>query len=119
MPRTQVVLGFNPFHILSYKYSDILGFTEDEAEKLLIDNGVGDKMPELKKWYDGYQFGHTGIYNPWSVLKYVDKECDPSPIPRQSLCSVGGFYVGEGYSSSTPLMAGALSFASFTSVGVD
>ena len=71
--------NLNVCSILSYKYSDILGFTEDEAEKLLVDNGVGDKMPELKKWYNGYQFGHTEIYNPWSVLKYVDNDCDPSP----------------------------------------
>ncbi|MBR2216277.1 MAG: AAA family ATPase [Selenomonadaceae bacterium] len=71
--------NLNVCSILSYKYSDILGFTDSEAEKLLSDNGVGNKMPELKMWYDGYQFGNTEIYNPWSVIKYVDNNCTFAP----------------------------------------
>ncbi|MBR2214290.1 MAG: AAA family ATPase [Selenomonadaceae bacterium] len=71
--------NLNVCSILSYKYSDILGFTESEAEKLLMDNGVGDKMRSLKQWYDGYQFGDTEIYNPWSVIKYLDNNCTFAP----------------------------------------
>ena len=65
--------------VLSYKYSEILGFTAQEAERLLMDNGVGNKMTELKEWYDGYRFGETEIYNPWSVIKYVDNNCTFAP----------------------------------------
>ena len=36
--------------------------------------GVADKLPELKKWYDGYLFGTAEIYNPWSVIRYIDEQ---------------------------------------------
>ncbi|MBR2215539.1 MAG: AAA family ATPase [Selenomonadaceae bacterium] len=71
--------NLNVCTVLSEKYCDILGFTEPEAQKLMEDNGVGDNMPELKKWYDGYKFGYSEIYNPWSVIKYVDSGCRFQP----------------------------------------
>ena len=39
--------------------------------------GAADKMPEIKQWYDGYDFAGTEIYNPWSVLQYFDRDCKP------------------------------------------
>ena len=39
--------------------------------------GAEDKMPEIKSWYDGYDFGGTEIYNPWSVLRYFQCNCKP------------------------------------------
>ena len=65
--------------VLSDQYSDILGFTQEEAAKLMEDCGFGGNLPELKKWYDGYRFGHTEIYNPWSVIQFVDNGCQFRP----------------------------------------
>ena len=65
--------------VLSDQYSDILGFTQEEVAKLMSDCGVGDKLSELKKWYDGYRFGSTEIYNPWSVIQFVDNGCQFRP----------------------------------------
>ena len=45
--------------------------------ELLAAYGCGDKEPELREWYDGYRFGNTEIYNPWSVINYVAKGCVP------------------------------------------
>lgn len=39
--------------------------------------GVADKETELKDWYDGYLFGSTEIYNPWSVINYISRGCVP------------------------------------------
>ncbi|MBR2215380.1 MAG: AAA family ATPase [Selenomonadaceae bacterium] len=65
--------------VLTKKYSDILGFTETETEELMARSGVASKMPEVKAWYDGYQFGNTEIYNPWSVIRYVASGCEVAP----------------------------------------
>ena len=61
--------------VLSDSYCDIFGFTQEEASKLMEDCGVSDKIPELKQWYDGYRFGWAEIYNPWSVIRYIDEGC--------------------------------------------
>ena len=45
----------------------------------MTDCGVEDKLPELKKWYDGYRFGNSEIYNPWSVVQFVDNGCKFRP----------------------------------------
>ena len=51
--------------------SEFFGFTELEVKQLLKDYNLSEKMGEVKKWYDGYQFGNKEIYNPWSTLMYV------------------------------------------------
>ncbi|MBR3456786.1 MAG: AAA family ATPase, partial [Selenomonadaceae bacterium] len=61
--------------VLSEAYCDIFGFTQQEAARLMEECGVGDKLPELKRWYDGYRFGSAEIYNPWSVIRYIDEGC--------------------------------------------
>ena len=61
--------------VLTERYSDIFGFTQAEASRLMEDCEVKDKLPELKQWYDGYLFGNTEIYNPWSVIQFVDNGC--------------------------------------------
>ena len=65
--------------ILRDKYSNIFGFTPSEVSKMTEDLGVSLVMPELKKWYDGYRFGKQDIYNPLSVVSYIDNECRPEP----------------------------------------
>ena len=65
--------------VLSGEYSDIFGFTGEEVTKMAVDLQQEDKMPEIKAWYDGYTFGGTEIYNPWSVIMYFDAGCKPAP----------------------------------------
>ena len=65
--------------VLSDFYADCFGFTPADAEKLLTDCGLADKMPELRQWYDGYNFGGQEIYNPWSVINFVHKGCKFQP----------------------------------------
>lgn len=59
--------------LLSNRYSDKFGFTEKEVESLIKDYGINLDMELIKAWYNGYQFGDTIIYNPWSILNYIDK----------------------------------------------
>ena len=59
----------------SEKYEDSFGFTEEEVFAALDEYGLSDKKQELKDWYDGFTFGRrTDIYNPWSILNYLDKK---------------------------------------------
>ena len=57
--------------VLDDTFAEGFGFTQEETEKMLIDYGLEEKFPEVRKWYDGYLFGDTEIYNPWSVINYV------------------------------------------------
>lgn len=65
--------------VLSDTYSDAMGFTQEEAVKLMADCGVEDKLTDLKRWYDGYRFGKKDIYNPWSVINFVRHGCEFRP----------------------------------------
>lgn len=59
----------------SHKYADAFGFTEEEVFAALEEYGLSDRFPEVKRWYDGFTFGRiTDIYNPWSVIHYLDKK---------------------------------------------
>ncbi len=59
------------YTLLKKEYSQVFGFTEDEINKLLLYYNEVDKREEFKKWYNGYNFGQTTIYNPWSTLYYL------------------------------------------------
>ncbi|SDB36462.1 PD-(D/E)XK nuclease superfamily protein [Butyrivibrio sp. INlla16] len=61
--------------VLSDKYSDVFGFGENDIDKILLDYGLIEKKDEVVEWYDGYRFGTENIYNPWSVIKYIDNRC--------------------------------------------
>ena len=58
--------------ILSSSYAEYFGFTEAEVEQMLKNYELEEKLPEVKQWYDGYRFGKTEVYNPWSIINYVD-----------------------------------------------
>ena len=63
------------YTILSDDYTDIYGLTEEEVEKSLKDYGIEAEISKVKDWYDGYKFGDSEVYNPWSILNYLqDKE---------------------------------------------
>lgn len=57
--------------ILSTHYGEYFGFTEEDVEKLCRDYDMPQKYPEIKEWYNGYLFGNSNVYNPWSTIKYV------------------------------------------------
>lgn len=63
--------NFTAYSVLNNISSESFGFTESEVKKLLKDYNLSEKTDEVKKWYDGYQFGNIEIYNPWSTLMYV------------------------------------------------
>ena len=63
--------------ILDEQYSAYFGFTKEEVRQMLEYYGHGDKIDEVCKWYDGYLFGNTDIFNPWSVINYVSENCFP------------------------------------------
>ncbi|MCD8205298.1 MAG: ATP-binding protein [Clostridia bacterium] len=65
------------YSVSSDEYSQYFGFTKDEVKKILDDFGHPEKMDEICEWYDGYKFGETEIFNPWSVSHYVDKNFAP------------------------------------------
>ena len=65
--------------VLSEDYSDIFGFTGQEVARMAADLQLEDKLPEIRAWYDGYNFGGSEIYNPWSVIMYFDAKCKPAP----------------------------------------
>ena len=67
-------------NILSKRSDEMFGFTPDEVRKLCEDYGHPEKYEEAKEWYDGYMFGDAEIYNPWSVLNYVDSGFEPFPF---------------------------------------
>lgn len=57
------------------KYEESFGFTEEEVFAALDEFGLSDKKEEVKKWYDGFRFGkRSDIYNPWSIINYLDKK---------------------------------------------
>lgn len=65
--------------VLRNQYAEVFGFTEAEIQELLETAHHGEKISELKKWYDGYHIGHAEIYNPWSVINYVANDCQARP----------------------------------------
>ena len=63
--------------ILDDKYSEYFGFTDEDVWDMAAYYGMEDKLPVIKEWYDGYLFGNTWIYNPWSVISYFSNNCKP------------------------------------------
>ena len=62
--------------VLHTRFGDSYGFTQEEVEELLAYYGLSEQLEEVKKWYDGYLFNDFEIYNPWSILKYVNDRKD-------------------------------------------
>ena len=72
--RESIFTGMNNLQINSIRNNDFgeaFGFTQDEVEEMLSAYGLDDKVEEVRQWYDGYLFGDSEVYNPWSVINYV------------------------------------------------
>ena len=63
--------------ILDDNYSSYFGFTNEEVKDMLAYYGYEDKYQEILEWYDGYRFGSSEIFNPWSVINYISDHCFP------------------------------------------
>ena len=67
--------NFDVYTVLDNEFADDFGITEEEMDKVIEDFEVQDDKKEIKRWYDGYKMGDIeGIYNPWSILNYLNKK---------------------------------------------
>ncbi|MBQ8563854.1 MAG: AAA family ATPase [Firmicutes bacterium] len=84
--RESIFTGLNNLQtdtVLHTAYGNAFGFTENEVKTMLEYYQREDMFGEVKAWYDGYRFGKSEIYNPWSILNYVnDHVHDVAEYPR-------------------------------------
>lgn len=81
----------------SEKYADCFGFTRDEVWAALKEYGLSEEAEEVRKWYDGFRFGNMGeIYNPWSILNFLDKKRVGSYWANTSSNELVGKLIREG-----------------------
>ena len=60
--------------VLNKSYEEHFGLLENEVEKMLHDYNIEYKLEDVKTWYNGYRFGDIYVYNPWSILNYIDNK---------------------------------------------
>lgn len=84
--RESIFTGLNNLNvmsILSNQYDEYFGFQLHEVEKMLKEYHLEQYLDLVGKWYDGYRFGETDVYNPWSVINYVMEAISGNPsFPR-------------------------------------
>jgi len=84
--KESIFTGLNHLNIISVldkKYSEHFGFTESEVSQMMSYYEVESRFSTMKEWYDGYLFGDTEVYNPWSVIKFLyDLYSDVNAFPR-------------------------------------
>lgn len=68
------------YSILDDAYADAFGFVEDEVRSLADTADAAERMPDIRTWYNGYRFGGATVYNPWSVLNFLEAQPD-EPCP--------------------------------------
>ena len=68
--------------ILSKNYDEYFGFTEKDVKKICKDYKLEHKYELIKEWYNGYIFGNTNVYNPWSMIRFIkDLKADENEFP--------------------------------------
>ena len=73
--KESIFTGLNNLKVISITsqtYAEHFGFTPKEVEQMLQDYGLEENLETVQRWYDGYRFGDAEVYNPWSVINYVD-----------------------------------------------
>ncbi len=84
--KESIFTGLNHLRMISVldrRYSEHFGFTEPETRQMMTYYGVESRFPILKEWYDGYSFGNTEVYNPWSVINFMyDLYADVNAFPH-------------------------------------
>lgn len=64
--------NLNMISVMSNCFAEYFGFTASEVSALLKYYRMESRAEELQEWYDGYLFGQTEVYNPWSVISYLN-----------------------------------------------
>ncbi len=84
--KESIFTGLNHLKIISvlnHQYSEHFGFTDMEIKEMLAYYGHADRYEYMKSWYDGYTFGNTNIYNPWSMINFMnDLNADEHMLPK-------------------------------------
>lgn len=84
--KESIFTGLNHLRIVSIldqRYDEHFGFTESEVLRMMEYYNVESRFPTVKEWYDGYMFGSTEVYNPWSVINHIyDLYADINAFPR-------------------------------------
>nr|WP_296460835.1 AAA family ATPase [uncultured Acetatifactor sp.] len=100
--------------VTSKKYTDSFGFTEEEVFAALDEFGLSDRREEVKQWYDGFVFGNrTDIYNPWSIINFLDKGNVGAYWVNTSSNSLAGKLIREGSPKLKTVMEGLLQGRTF------
>lgn len=87
--------------ILDNNYSSYFGFTNEEVRDMLAYYDYEDKYQEICEWYDGYRFGNSKLFNPWSVINYISDQC----FPKAFWQSTGSNdIIGEIIGTATPVI---------------
>ncbi len=60
--------------ILDNRFTEYFGITESEVEKVLKDFNLEFELQDVQKWYNGYLFGDIKVYNPWSIINFLNDE---------------------------------------------
>lgn len=68
------------YSILDHRFQEYFGFTAEEVREMARYYHAEEKFGEICDWYDGYRFGDTHIFNPWSVINYFSNDCQPRPF---------------------------------------
>ena len=83
--KESIFTGLNNIRVhslLANQYCDKFGFTPEEVQEILRYYGLADQYPIVQQWYDGYRFGDAEIYNPWSILHYIDDALSGNKVPQ-------------------------------------
>ena len=94
--KETIFTGLNNLDVISItsnKYSEHFGFTELEAEEMLTYYALVHKLPEMRDWYNGYLFGETTVYNPWSAIAYVSDARSGKKYPRPHWSNTSSNYI--------------------------
>ena len=73
--KESIFTGLNNLNVISImdtSYAEHFGFTQNEVDQMLKHYGLEQNQAAVRTWYDGYRFGETEVYNPWSVISYVN-----------------------------------------------
>lgn len=73
--KESIFTGLNNLNIVSItsdSFAEHFGFVPEEVEQMLKDYRLEENLETVRQWYDGYRFGETEVYNPWSVINYVN-----------------------------------------------
>ena len=82
--------NFTTFNVNDELYSSFFGFTQEQTDKIISDFGLESKRDEIKKWYNGYRFGHENVYCPWSLMEYCLSVTDGSEEPEAYWVNTSG-----------------------------